>query len=35
MLCLAYFYTLYSSMKAFAGGKGVDAAEVYKFFFSF
>lgn len=35
MLCLAYFYTLYSSMKAFAGGKGVNAAEVYKFFFSF
>lgn len=35
MSCLAYFYTLYSSMKAFVGGKGVDAAEVYKFFFSF
>lgn len=35
MLCLAYFYTLYSSLKAFAGGKGIDAPEVYKFFFSF
>ena len=33
MLCLAYFYTLYSSMKAFVVGEGINAPEVYKFFF--
>ena len=33
MSILAYFYTIYSSTKAFVGGDGKDAPEVYKFFF--
>ncbi len=33
-LSLAFFYTLYSSLKPFIGGSGVESPEVYKFFFT-